>query len=86
MGNMLIEDMTTDDKFLKTSDEQKKEARLEYLETFTRPLPRWCPECQGELSTTIDEDETICQKCGLITSMSIEYVSGQKISLPYGRH
>lgn len=60
--------------------------RLFYLKSFVKPKPNTCPECGGELSTTIDEDETICLECGLITSMSIEYVAGHKIILPYGRH
>ena len=86
MGNIIIEDMKRDDEWLKTNEEKQKEQRLEYLKTFIKPLPHTCPECQGELSTTIDEDETICTYCGLITSMSIEYTAGQKIDLPYGRH
>jgi transcription initiation factor TFIIIB Brf1 subunit/transcription initiation factor TFIIB len=51
-----------------------------------KPLPNTCPECGCELTTTEDEDETICTGCGLITSMSIEYVASHKIILPYGRH
>ena len=35
---------------------------------------------------TIDDDETYCTHCGLVTSTSIEYVAGIKINLPYGRH
>lgn len=83
MGNLIIEDMNHWDK---TSDQIQKEIRLTYLKTFTRPLPRFCPECGAELKTSIDEDETTCPDCGLITSASIEYVAGQKITLPYGRH
>ena len=60
--------------------------RVFYLRTFIKPLPNTCPECGHDLDTTIDEDETICSHCGLITSMSIEYVAGQKIKLPHGRH
>lgn len=85
MGNIIIEDMKTEE-WLKTNEEKQKEHRIEYLKTFIKPLPLSCPECHNELSTTIDEDETICTNCGLITSMSIEYVAGQKIDLPYGRH
>ena len=60
--------------------------RLFYLHTFVKPLPSTCPECGCDLTTTEDEDETICTGCGLITSMSIEYVAGTRITLPYGRH
>jgi hypothetical protein len=60
--------------------------RLFYLKSFVKPLPSTCPECGAVLTTTEDEDETICTGCGLITSMSIEYVGLQKIDLPYGRH
>ena len=70
----------------KTQDEIKAELRLAYLQTFVKPNSNICPECYGELTTTEVEDETICTSCGLITSMSIEYVAGQKINLPYGRH
>ena len=87
MENSIIEDkMNEDDEFLKTREEKQKEARLAFLETFIKPLPNWCPECHSQLTTTEDEDETICTKCGLITSMSIEYVGITKIDLPYGRH
>lgn len=75
-----------DDEWLKTTEEKKAEIRLAYLKTFIKPNSNICPECYGELSTTIDEDETLCTDCGLIVSMSIEYVAGQKIILPYGRH
>lgn len=76
MGNIIIEDMKT----------KKWNPRLFYLKTFVKPLPNICPECHSELTTTEDEDETICTGCGLITSMSIDYVAGHKIDLPYGRH
>lgn len=86
MANSIIEDMNTDDEWLKTSSEKQKEAREKYLNSFVKPLPGWCPECHAALTTTEDEDETICTGCGLITSMSIEYVGVRKIDLPYGRH
>ena len=60
--------------------------RMFFLNSFIKPLPHTCPECGAELTTTEDEDEIICTGCGLITSMSIEYVAGEKIVLPYGRH
>lgn len=85
MPNSIVEDMNNSE-WLKTSAEKKQEQRLLYLKSFIKLLPHYCPECGCELSTTIDEDETICTNCGLITSMSIEYVAGQKIDLPYGRH
>jgi hypothetical protein len=77
MGNIIIEDMKT---------EKWDNPRLFYLHKFVKPLPTSCPECGCDLTTTEDEDETICTGCGLITSMSIEYVGLQKIDLPYGRH
>ena len=76
MPNKYIEDMNT----------QWLNPRYYYLRKITKPLPTICPECGSELTTTEDEDETICTDCGLITSMSIEYVAGHKIDLPYGRH
>ena len=79
----IIEDRD-EDYWDKTQDEIKAELRLSYLKSFIRPQSKYCPECRHELTTT--EDETICTHCGLIVSMSIEYVAGQKIDLPYGRH
>ena len=77
MGNNIV----------RRTDEMKwKDPRLFFLKSFVKPHPSTCPECGAELTTTEDEDETICTGCGLITSMSIEYVAGEKIDLPYGRH
>jgi len=67
-------------------DEKWLDPRLFFLKSFVKPLPNICPECGNELTTTIDEDETICTHCGLITSASIEYVAGKRIIYPYGRH
>ena len=78
MTNTIIEDTMTDRKWLNP--------RIFYLQTFVKPLPTKCPECGSPLTTTIDEDETICTQCGLITSASIEYVAGTKIIYDYGRH
>ena len=77
MGNIIIEDMKT---------EKWDNPRLFYLHKFVKPLPTSCPECGNELTSTLDQDETICTHCGLITSASIEYVGLRKIDLPYGRH
>ena len=85
MGNTLIEGMKKHE-WIKTNDERKREHRLNYLKTFVEALPEYCPECNNILISSQDEDETYCNKCGLITSMSIEYVAGQKINLPHGRH
>lgn len=84
--NDKLHDLTVTEIKELTSDQIQQLIRLSYLETFVKPQPSCCPECGGTLNTTIDEDETICEKCGLITSMSIEYVAGNKINLPYGRH
>lgn len=80
MGNMLIEhgDNT---QWLKTHAEK----RLEYIKETIKPLPSYCPECHSNLTTSINEDETICTHCGLIVSASIEYTAGIRINLPYGR-
>jgi len=68
-------------------DEMKwKDPRIFFLKSFIKPLPTSCPECGNELTSTLDQDETICTHCGLITSASIEYVGLRKIDLPYGRH
>lgn len=68
-------------------DEMKwKDPRIFFLKSFIKPLPTSCPECGHELTSTLDQDETICTHCGLITSASIEYVGLRKIDLPYGRH
>ena len=85
MTNILI-DNTKSDYWNLTREELDKLIRLAYLETFIKPVPSYCPECNSELTTTEDEDETICTYCGLITSASSEYVAGNKINLPYGRH
>lgn len=85
MYNNIVEDMKPDE-WIKTSAEKQKRYRIMYLHTFISPLPQHCPECQAELTSSPDEDETLCPVCGLITSMSIDYVAGQKIDLPYGRH
>ena len=68
------------------NDKKWNNPRLFYLKSFIKPLPQTCPECGNTLDTTIDEDETICSHCGLVTSASIEYVGLEKIDLPYGRH
>jgi type IV secretory pathway VirD2 relaxase len=89
MTNSIVEkDKVTehDQEWLKTNEEKEAERRLAFLKTFVKPNSNVCPECYGVLSTTIDEDETLCEDCGLIVSMSIEYVAGQKIDLPHGRH
>ena len=86
MPTNIIRDTKDDNYWDKTQEEIKKDMRLAYLETFVRPNSNICPECYHTLTTTEDEDETICTHCGLIVSMSIEYVAGQKIILPYGRH
>lgn len=99
MGNIIIED-TKQSKILNdklhdltvteikelTSNQIQQLIRLSYLETFVKPQPSYCPECGAPITTMEDEDETICTYCGLITSASIEYVAGNKINLPYGRH
>ena len=58
--------------------------RIAYLKRITSPIPDTCPECDSPLED--HEYETICTHCGLVTSTTIEYVAGQKIILPYGRH
>lgn len=85
MTNSIIEPMKNDE-WLKTSDEKQKEQRLLFLKSFIKPCSHYCPDCHTELISNIDEDETYCPSCGLITSMSTEYVAGQKIDLPHGRH
>ena len=72
------------DKWLEPED-HRKQLRLTYIKSFNKPQPNKCPECGSQLSTTIDESETICTQCGLITSASIEYVAGIRIHLPYGK-
>lgn len=67
-------------------DDFKRLIRLAYLERFVKPQPTYCPECGSQLTTTEDDDEVICTGCGLITSMSVDYVAGFRITLPYGRH
>ena len=69
----------------KMNDTWKKHPRLYFLKSFIKPLPTVCPECDT-LLTTEEHDETICPKCGLVTSGSIEYVGLEKIDYPYGRH
>ena len=87
MTNSIIEEVMKDKNFKWLEPEQyQKLERLLYLKSFNKPLPSYCPECKNPLDTTIDEDETICSHCGLVTSMSIEYVAGFKIQLPHGRH
>jgi len=82
MGNIIIEDMNNE-YWDKTQDELQQERRLLYLKKFVKPLPTRCPECGHDLYS--EEDETICEHCGLIVSASIEYVAGIRIMLPYGR-
>ena len=75
------------EKMKKEAEKKWLDPRRYYINSFLNHQSlQFCPECYGELTTTEDEDETICTSCGLITSMSIEYVAGQKINLPYGRH
>ena len=84
MGNSIVEDKMKNDEWLKTQEEKYHEYRLSYIKSFNKPLSHLCPECSGELTTSEDEDEIICTKCGLVTSASISYVAGIKINLPYG--
>ena len=57
--------------------------RLCYLKTFITKSPSKCPECETSLEHTLSE--VYCPRCGLVTSTTIEYVGGVRISLPYGR-
>jgi ribosomal protein S27AE len=85
LSNSLVEGMKNR-YWGKTRAELEKEQRLAYLKKNHKPLSSKCPECGNDLTPTEDEDEIYCTHCGLITSMSIEYVAGMKIDLPYGRH
>lgn len=76
---------TMNDQWLNPKKHQNR-IRLAFIKSFNIPLPTICPECGNILLTSQDEDETLCSHCGLVTSASIEYVAGQKIDLPYGRH
>lgn len=80
-----IEGTMNDKKWLNQKQHQNS-IRLAFIKSFNIPLPTICPECGNILLTSQDEDETLCSHCGLVTSASIEYVAGQKIDLPYGRH
>ena len=74
----------TGNNIVRRHDEMKWEnPRLFYLQTFIKPLPSKCPECGCDLYS--EEDEILCEHCGLIVSASIEYVAGIRIMLPYGR-
>ena len=57
--------------------------RIRFLRTFINPTPSTCPECEAEL--IMDDYETYCPDCGLVTSTSIDYVGGVRIQLPYGK-
>ena len=76
--------VSKDEMWLLTREEKKYMQRIIFLNTFIKPNPPYCPECGTKLIH--EDDETYCPRCGLITSASIEYVAGQKINLPYGRH
>ncbi len=78
MPNSIIEQDMNDIKWLNP--------RLYYLKSFIKPQRQICPECQGPLEPTPDQDELICSSCGLVCSASIEYVAGVRIELPLGRH
>lgn len=80
MGNKVI----SKDKMNNTDKWKRKDPRIVYLNTFIKPLPNICPECEGDLES--GEAESYCEKCGLVVTASIEYVSGRQIILPYGRH
>ena len=69
---------------MNTDKWKRKDPRITYLNTFIKPLPDTCPECEGDLES--GEAESYCEKCGLGVTASIEYVSGKYIILPYGRH
>ena len=72
------------DRWLEPED-YRKHLRLIYIKSFNKPLKSTCPECDGQLESSDDEDEILCTKCGLVVSASIEYAAGVKIILPYGR-
>lgn len=65
------------------SPQEKKwlNPRLYYLQSFIKPLPRICPECEHEL--THDEEEIFCNHCGLVVMSPIEYVGLEKIDYPF---
>ena len=85
MSNSLVRERDMNDEYWdKTQEEIKAELRLAYLQTFVKPNSNICPECYSELTTTEDEDETICTSCGLIEQATILYVGVQKIKYPYG--
>ena len=81
MTNILIrKDKMNHDKW-----KPKRDPRITYLNTFIKPLPTYCPECNSD-KLVDGEAERYCSKCGLVVTASIEYVSGCQIILPYGRH
>ena len=80
MSNSLIrKDKMNNDKW------KRKDPRIVYLNTFIKPLPTYCPECNSD-KLVDGEAESYCEKCGLVVTASIEYVAGEHIILPYGRH
>ena len=75
------------EKMIQEQNKKWLHPRTHYIDTFlNHESLKYCPECNGEIeySSTDDEDEAYCTKCGLVTSASIRYVAGQKIDLPYG--
>ena len=81
MSNSLIRK----DKMIPEDKWKKQDPRITYLNSFIKPLPTYCPECNSE-KLVDGEAESYCEKCGLVVTASIEYVSGCHIILPYGRH
>ncbi len=78
MGNSIVREEMKQKKIDKRFD-----PRLQYLHSFTKPLPEYCPECGAELE--IDEyGETICKDCNLVCSGPIPYVGLKHIDYPYG--
>lgn len=81
MTNILVRK----DKMNNTDKWKKRDPRIVYLNTFIKPLPTYCPECNSE-ELLDGEAERYCSKCGLVVTASIEYVGLERIILPYGRH
>ena len=73
------------DKMNNTDKWKKRDPRITYLNTFIKPLPTYCPECNSD-KLVDGEAERYCSKCGLVVTASIEYVGLKHIILPYGRH
>ena len=63
-------------------EKYKKAVRLAYIKRMKSHIPNRCPNCKTPL--TVEGEQIVCLKCGLVTQDSYDYDAGMKYRLPHG--